>query len=170
MATYNNIPAGASAPHSAPNENQTEALRSPRGRFLPGQSGNPNGRPRAETTCLRQRLGQEGETVADVVLGKAMAGDMLAAKLVLDRLLPPLRETTAPVRVDLPEAKGAYPIAETVLRAALSGTIPTDTAAQLVGIASQLCRISEAENFKDRLEALERAVTIKNPPRNSTRR
>jgi hypothetical protein len=84
---------------------------------------------------------------------------MAAARLVMERLLPPLKATSAPVTVELPDAPGPYPMAEAVLRAALAGTISPDTAAQLVGVASQLYRIAGAEESKARFEAYKQAIS-----------
>lgn len=133
--------------------------RSSTGQFLPGHSGNPAGRPRGSRNAPRLPLGDDLASIVDALVGKALDGDVPAAKLLMDRSFPRLRSTAAPVTVDCPRDAGPLPVAESILRAALAGEIPPDTAAQLVGIASQVCRIAEVEELKVRLEALERAVT-----------
>lgn len=139
-------------------EGEALPVRGSNGKFLAGQSGNPSGRPRSESAALRARLEKDVESVAEIVIREALAGDMVAARLVLERVLPPLKATAAPVRMELPGAAGPYPIAEAILRAALTGEIAPDTAAQLVGVAGQLCRIAEVEELRARLDALERAT------------
>jgi hypothetical protein len=104
---------------------------------------------------------EDAGSIAEVMVGKALAGDVAAAKLVMERVQPRLRSTAAPVTVEFPRDAGPLPMAEAVLRAALAGEISPDTAAQLVAVAGQLSRIAEAEEFKARLEALERAVSAK---------
>ena len=171
MPTFTNLlPAGAPVPDSAASHSseETGTLRTSRGRFLPGRSGNASGRPRSETSALRLRLENDVESVAEVVVRKALDGDMAAARLVMERLLPPLKATSAPVAVEVTEASGPYPMAEAVLRAALAGTIPSDTAAQLVGVASQVYRIAEAEESKARFEAYKRAISNQQPNPNGT--
>ena len=59
-------------------------------------------------------------------------------------------------------------MAEAVLRAALAGTIPPDTAAQLMGVASQLYRIAEEEESKARVEAFKREMSIQQAKLNDT--
>jgi hypothetical protein len=162
MSTSNHLPSAESPVlSSALSENPTETLRTSTGQFLPGQCGNPNGRPRGAQNSLSLLLKEDAGSIAEVMVGKAMAGDVAAAKLVMERVHPRLRSTAAPITVEFPQDSGPYPMAEAVLRAALAGEISPDTAAQLVGVASQLCRIAEMEEFKARLEALERAVSGK---------
>lgn len=65
------------------------------GRFLPGNNANPKGRPRGIDfrRVVREKAEQEGIAVEDAVwaifrsmLKQAGAGDVSAAKLLLDRL------------------------------------------------------------------------------------
>lgn len=136
-----------------------EETRSSTGQFLPGHSGNPAGRPRGSRNSPRLRLDDDIASITGVIVGKALDGDVAAAKLLLDRIFPRLRSTAAPITVDLPRDASPLPMAESVLRAALVGEISPDIAAQLVGIASQISRMTELEEFKAHLEALERATT-----------
>lgn len=149
-------PSGVPLPDPASAESES---RTPTGQFLPGHCGNPAGRPRGSRSTPRLRLDEEVESITEVLVGKALDGDVAAAKLVMERVIPRLRSTSAPITVDFPHEAGPLPMAESILRAALAGEISPDTAAQLVGIATQLSRMAELEEFKARLEALERAVT-----------
>lgn len=146
---------------TAPDSTSAEVLRTTTGQFLPGQSGNPNGRPRNSQNSTRLRLRDDVDSIAEVIVGKALDGDVAAAKLVMERVVPRLRATTAPITVDCPRDAGPLPMAESILRSALAGEISPDTAAQLVGVVSQLSRLAEVEELKVRLVALERAVTIR---------
>jgi hypothetical protein len=132
--------------------------RLPDGRFPPGASGNPTGRPKTESAALRAELAEHGEDIAKVVLDAALAGDLQAAKLVLDRISPPLKAQAAPVLLDLPSPENATGAAAAIIRAAADGEIPPDVATQLVGAVGTLARIIEIDELKDRLEALERAI------------
>jgi hypothetical protein len=74
------------------------------GRFVPGVSDNPAGKPpgaRAHATRLAEQLmSNDAEAVVRAVIEAAKGGDMTAAKIVLDRIAPPCRGR--PVRLDLP--------------------------------------------------------------------
>ncbi|MEN1451324.1 DUF5681 domain-containing protein, partial [Pseudomonas aeruginosa] len=80
LKTWQDSPAAQEPPH--------------RGGFLPGVSGNPRGRPvgsRNKKNVIADELAKEGSAVARVVMDAALAGDMQAANMVLQRLSPPLR-------------------------------------------------------------------------------
>lgn len=76
---------------------RNRARRDKSGRFLPGASGNPAGRPALPdclTACLRELAGEparaggptRAQELAVVLWGKALGGDIRAAVLILDRL------------------------------------------------------------------------------------
>ena len=61
--------------------------------FKPGQSGNPAGRPKGArhrtTMAIEALLEGEGEAITRKAIEAAKAGDMVAIRLVLDRICPP---------------------------------------------------------------------------------
>ena len=72
-------------------------MRSSKGRFQLGESGNPGGRPRGQsiTAVLRRMLGDPNpkepsksnlDKLAEVVLASAIDGDLGFAKLVFERI------------------------------------------------------------------------------------
>lgn len=126
-------------------------------RFKPGQSGNPGGRASAGLTELRQRLARDGLAVADIVMQQALAGDLSACKMVLDRLSPPLKPVSAPVSVALPADAGLAGTARAFVAAAASGDMPADLAAAMVTAVAGLARITEIDELQRRIEALEAA-------------
>jgi hypothetical protein len=104
-----------------------------RGRFVPGQSGNPTGKQpgtRNRATILREVL-RDGEdaTVARIVIDKALAGDAVAARFIVDRLTP--RPRGRAIELDLPEGSSAAAIlaaSNATIQAMASGEITPDEA------------------------------------------
>lgn len=141
------------------------------GQFPPGTSGNPNGRPKAGSAALREALAKEGDAVAKIVIAKALAGDMGAARLILERIAPPLKASAEPVHFEIPAKATPLQIAAVIMTAAASGHMPAETAATLITAAGNIARIEETDDLRARLEALERAISNTNtPPTNTPRR
>ncbi len=74
----------------------------PRGRPFPkGVSGNPSGKApgtkNRATRILEALLDGEAETVTRAVVEKAKGGELAAAKMVLDRILPPPKDRPVPL-------------------------------------------------------------------------
>ena len=78
--------------------------RGPGRPFAPGTSGNPRGRPsgsRHKTTlAMEELLDGEAEKLTRKAIDLALAGDMVALRLCLDRTIPPRRDR--PVLFALP--------------------------------------------------------------------
>jgi hypothetical protein len=109
------------------------AIRDANGRFAPGNSGNPAGKKpgtRNRATVLREAL-TEGEDVAAarIVIDKALAGDAVAARFIVDRLTPRSRGRT--IALDLPEGKRAGDVlaaSNATIAAMAAGEITPDEA------------------------------------------
>ena len=75
--------------------------------FKPGQSGNPAGKPKgtrnATTLALEALLDGQASALTQKAINLALAGDMAALRLCLDRILPPRKDS--PVAFELPEIK-----------------------------------------------------------------
>lgn len=142
------------------------SARKQRGKpFKPGQSGNPAGKPpgaKNRATALAQSLFDgEAEAITRKVIELAKAGDMMALKVCLDRLCPPMKAQAAPVQVEIPESDSMSDIASAFIKAAADGRLPPDVAAQLVSAVGTLARVVEIDELKIRLAALEAAISKK---------
>ena len=132
-----------------------------RGRpFLKGQSGNPAGRPsgaRHRTTLAAEALlDGEVEALTRKAIELALDGDTTALRLCLDRILPPRRER--PTSFELPPLQSAADTAAAmaaITAAVATGEIMLGEAAELAKLVQAYLKAIEANEFDQRLQALE---------------
>lgn len=67
-------------------------------KFEKGQSGNPNDRPRGTGVVakLREAIQDEMPEIIDALVLAAKAGDVSAAKVLIDKVIPTLRSVNPP--------------------------------------------------------------------------
>ncbi len=131
-------------------------------RFQKGKSGNASGRPRGslnKATALLRELEGDLPALIETLKTSALAGDLPALKMLLDRLLPVRRSSHEPVELpQMAEAETLTAKAEAVLTAVADGDLPPDIGALLVNAIGTAARVEEMTELKERLEALERTI------------
>lgn len=124
-------------------------------KFKKGESGNPKGRPKSENVILREKLQTLAPDVFEKLSDKIEEGDMGALKLVLDRILPPLKPTALPI--NLPNAgESLFAKADSVFSATTNGEISADSSSQLITALSGMARIKEVTELETRITELEK--------------
>jgi len=126
-------------------------------KWKPGQTGNPKGRPpgQSEITRLRASLASD---VPDILAGLVMAakgGDVQAARLILERILPPVKAIEQAVELQLPAEGNLTGKASAVLSAAAAGELAPGQAAQLINALGTLAKIHEMDELAERITKLE---------------
>jgi hypothetical protein len=140
--------------------------RDVRGRFRPGSSGNPAGKKpgtRNRATILKEAL-RDGEdtTVARIVIDKALAGDAVAARFLLERLEPKPRGR--PIHLEIPQ--GESPAGEVVatfnaaLRAMAAGEITPDEALSVARFLEGRTRVLKAWQLEQKLTRWDNPLPI----------
>lgn len=135
--------------------------RPPKTAWKPGQSGNPAGKQpgtRNRATLLAQALlDKDVEQVVEQVVKAALKGDLAAAKMVIERVVPPARERpiSLPLTGDLSTAAGVSAASSAVLQAACDGELLPAEASVLAAIIETRRKTIETEELERRITALE---------------
>lgn len=130
--------------------------KKPKG-WQPGISGNPKGKPPGSGELQRLRASIAAnvpEILAGLVLA-AKGGDIQAARLILERVLPPVKAIEQAVKLELPDGVTLTAKASAVLSAAAMGDIAPGQAAQLIAALGTLAKISEVDELAARIATLE---------------
>ena len=133
-----------------------------RGRpFAPGQSCNPNGRPKGSrnrvTRAVEALIDGQAEALGAKALEKALAGDPTMLRALLGTLLPTRRERT--VEFELPKiesAADAVKASSAVISACAAGELPLREASEIMGLISTHVRTIEVAELEARIAALEK--------------
>jgi hypothetical protein len=134
-------------------------------KFRPGQSGNPAGKPKGakdRRTELRTLLVPHAQELIDKVVALAKAGDTTALRILIDRLIPPIKARDESVVLGNLEGK-IVDQGMAILKAVAAGDISPDQAATLIQVIATQTRIIEANELERRIELLEQAIK---PPKN----
>ena len=164
-------PAEASASAAAPKEapaaapvlepSAEQSAQKQRGRpFEPGQSGNPNGRPKGArnrvTRAIEALIDGQGEALGAKAVEKALKGDSTLLRALLSTLVPPRRERT--VEFELPKiesAADARKASSAVIAACAAGELSPHEASEILGLISTHVRTIEVAELEARVAALE---------------
>ena len=153
-----NDEAAAAATDYGSAENSGEKQR---GRpFEPGQSGNPNGRPKGArnqvTRVVEALIDGQGEALGAKAVEKALEGDSPMLRALLSTLVPP-RERT--VEFELPKiesAADAVKASSAVIAACAAGELSPHEATEIMGLISTHVRTIEVAELEARLSAVEK--------------
>jgi hypothetical protein len=128
--------------------------------FQKGQSGNPSGRPpgaRNKATIMAETMLQgEVETMTRLAIERAMAGDMTALRMCLDRAAPPSKHRT--IAFELPPLTSAADAASAlaaITAAVAAGELTPSEAGELFKLVEGFARMVAVATFEQRLARLE---------------
>lgn len=129
-------------------------------RFQPGQSGNPNGRPRGSrnrVTMLAETLVDDAaEEVVGRVIEFAKQGDPASCRLLMDRILPVRKERPTPFTLPAIGSVHDLPLAFAAITAAVAeGEITLSEAAEASRLLENYAKAVEMTDLAARIEALE---------------
>jgi hypothetical protein len=112
-----------------------------RGRFRPGVSGNPRGRPPGSrnhaTLAAAALLEGEAEAITRKAVELALAGDPVALRLCMERILPPLRERPRPAI----EADGPRDALAQLSQRVLAGEMDAEQGCRMIEFIDRLAEL-----------------------------
>lgn len=129
-------------------------------KFKKGQSGNPKGKPRGaknKSTLAAEKL-LEGslDRICKKIEEEALCGNMQAAKMILDRVLPCRKDRV--IQIDLPQIntnKDVLSAIGYVVRAVGNGEISPSEGESLSRTIDQYSKALEVHELEVRLKAIE---------------
>lgn len=131
-----------------------------RGRpFAPGNPGKAKGTRHKTTLAIEALLDGEAEKLTKKAIDLAMAGDITALRLCMDRLAPVRRDR--PVTFDLPKIETADDLPKAtgaIMEAVADGVLTPSEAAELGKLVDAHAKAIEVTDLHRRLEAIERGT------------
>lgn len=141
-----------------------------KGQFPPGKSGNPAGKKPGTknhaTLIAQQLIDGEAEKITRRCIKGALAGEPVALKLVLERLVPPRRSSA--LAFDLPPVDRAQDLPrayQAILEAVAGGQLTATEAEALGKVLGQYQLAMETAELAQRLAAVEWKLEAQNEPR-----
>jgi len=134
-----------------------------RGRWKAGESGNPNGRKpgTGKIAQLRENIAQHLPEIITQMVNKAKEGDVQAARLLLERVVAPVKSIEQPVEIKLPVDADLSTQGQTIIQAVADGVLAPNQGSNLLTSLGTLARIKELDELERRLTALEEANEYK---------
>ena len=121
--------------------------------WRPGESGNPAGRRAdARRTKVREAIAKAAPGLIAGLIEQAKAGDVSAAKLLLDRWMPALKPEARPPTAPVPTDPAA------ILASVGAGQMTPGQGEQIMSLLLVEAKIREAGEFLARLDNIERAL------------
>lgn len=130
-------------------------------KFQKGQTGNPAGRPKAWRSCqkLRDLIGAHADSlVKKLLLAAVNDGDVQAAKLLIDRAIPPLKSVELPMPIAIPPDGSLAEQGRAVVLALSRGKLPASQAGALLQGLATLGRLFEVDEILERLGRAEAEI------------
>ena len=126
------------------------------GRWKPGESGNPAGKPSGsgELQKLRAAIGEHVPEIINQLVTAARGGDIQAARLILERVLPPVKAIEQAQAINLPNGTLTEQ-GRAVLAAVAAGELAPGQGAQLLTAIGTLGKVAELDELAARITALE---------------
>ena len=112
-----------------------------------------------ELQRLRASIAKHVPSILDQLVSAAQGGDVQAARLILERVLPPVKAIEQTQELDFPEGGTLTAQGRAVLSAVAAGELAPGQGAALLGAIGTLARVTEIDDLTARITKLE-AVNV----------
>lgn len=123
--------------------------------YVKGRSGNPAGRTPGKTpgAKLRKAIEKQSDSILQSVITAAIDGNMMACKMLLDRITPPLKPIALPITFD---NVGNDPsiISEAIIGKMARGEVTPESANLAMAALSHQCKIFDIVHLTQEIDAL----------------
>lgn len=125
-------------------------------KWKPGETGNPRGRPKGagEVGKIRAAIAAQVPELLKMLTTRALAGDVGAARLLLERAVAPIRAAEQAQPLNLPDGS-LTDQARAVLAEVAAGRLAPGQGAALLGGIATLARVVEIDDLAARIAKLE---------------
>ncbi len=129
--------------------------------WKPGQSGNPKGRPAGagEIAKLRAGIAEHVPAIIATLTAAALAGDVSAARLLLERVIPAIKPAEEAAPINLPADGTLTEKGRAVVAAVAAGELAPSQGASIMGSLGALSKLTEADEIERRIAALEASLS-----------
>jgi len=133
------------------------------GKFQKGRSGNPNGKAKGTknraTIAAEQLLQSNLDNICLRLTEEALTGNMLAIKLVLDRVLPSRRDRAIDIKLPkLQTIEDALKTMTTIIEAMGNGKITPSEGESMSRVIDAFLKVIQGCELEKRVSALEEGV------------
>ena len=138
-------------------EKNNMANKTPSTTWKKGQSGNPAGRPPGQSviTRLRAQLEPDAPEILRAMVAAAKGGDIQAARLILERIMPAIKSSEQAIKLDL-SGETLTDKGNAVLGAISAGVLAPSQGSQLIAAIGTLARVTELDDLERRIGELEK--------------
>jgi hypothetical protein len=137
--------------------------RMPDSKFKPGQSGNPNGRPKGsknkKTLALETLLEGEAEALTRKCVEMAKGGDTTALRLCMERIYPVRKGS--PIEIDIPKINNAHdiPVAiSAIIKSVATANISAEEGEVIMKLFDAERRAFETDELAKKIKSLEEVM------------
>lgn len=106
---------------------------------------------------LRDSIAKDIPAIVAVLVAQAKAGDVAAARVLIERVIPAIKSLDSPVKFKLATEGSMSDQGEALIQAMAGGAITPDQGNRLLSSLAMLAKLVETDELEARIAALEQS-------------